>query len=60
MMLSLQLWIWHQQSLMKMVQRKKYVFGDFELESDKHTKLITQKRIDPHYIGLVKGFYILK
>ena len=45
---------------MKMVQRKKYVFGDFELESDKHTKLITQKRIDPHYIGLVKGFYILK
>ena len=34
--------------------KKKYVFGNFELESD-----INIKKIDPLYIGLVKGFNFL-
>ena len=41
-----------------MVQRKKYVFGNFELESDKNTQKMFQKHVDPLYIGLAKGFYI--
>jgi hypothetical protein len=34
-----------------MVGRKKYVFGYFVLESDKNSKEMFQKRIDPLYIG---------
>ena len=44
---------------MSMIQRKKYVFADFELESDKNIKYMFQICEDPIYIGLMKGFYIL-
>ena len=38
--------------------KKKYGFGDFELESDKKHKIFVSKHIDSLYIGLVKGSYI--
>ena len=34
-----------------MVERKKYVFGYFVLESDKNPQEMFQKRIDPLYFG---------
>ena len=38
--------------------KKKYVFGEFELEKDKKTKYIFQKCIDPLYIVRVPIFFI--